>query len=257
MVNIMKTPLVPIALLRTWEEASQKSSAKVKCVITKNFYAFKSPVEDAFLNWVWCKNLDKTIVEKIDEFFLGKPHIYYLDESNPQLVIEASKNYLLPVDNFPQLIFDFTEKQPNQLSKYRLDFEIITSVNQLDLWSQTFCLGYDAYDYQYITSFFTPFFLCKSPPILVLGLENQKPICTAILFQNEDIACIMGISTLAEYRKKGYGSEISSFLLNIANQSESKKVVLNATNFALNMYKNLGFQEYINEKIFLPKKFCI
>lgn len=77
---------------------------------------------------------------------------------------------------------------------------------------------------------------------LFVGYINDKPVSTACVFMT-NIAGIYDISTHPEIQKKGYGSAMFYNALKFALDSGFKKIVLQASEDGLNIYKRFGFKE--------------
>ncbi len=76
-------------------------------------------------------------------------------------------------------------------------------------------------------------------------VHNDTPCTTVELFpSNADTAGIYGLATLEDFRGKGIGMKMMSFLLNHAKSSGYKNLILQATEDGIGIYKKLGFEPY-------------
>ena len=77
---------------------------------------------------------------------------------------------------------------------------------------------------------------------LFIGYIDDKPVSTACVFFT-DVAGIFDVSTHPKMQKKGYGSAMFYTALKCALDSGFKKVVLQASEDGIGIYKRFGFEE--------------
>lgn len=86
-------------------------------------------------------------------------------------------------------------------------------------------------------------FLQQSEKLFV-GYINHKPVVTGILFEYDDeISGIFKIFTCEEERCKGFGKDMTTYLLKFAENRGNKFVTLMASDLGYPIYKDLGFKE--------------
>jgi len=76
----------------------------------------------------------------------------------------------------------------------------------------------------------------------LLGMLENKPVCTALLFCSNHQAGIYLIATSADARKKGFGTEITLYCLERAKALNCTSIFLQATDAGYNLYKKMGFE---------------
>tara|TARA_B100000508_G_scaffold139562_1_gene138196 strand:+ start:5133 stop:5573 length:441 start_codon:yes stop_codon:yes gene_type:complete len=79
---------------------------------------------------------------------------------------------------------------------------------------------------------------------LLLGFENDVPVCTALGYLEEGEIGLYLISTLEDYSGRGYGTEITQALMLNAKNRGYKTALLYATPMGLPVYKKLGFNSF-------------
>lgn len=77
-----------------------------------------------------------------------------------------------------------------------------------------------------------------------LGLYDNKPAATSMLFLTSSVAGINVVSTLPEFRKMGLGNAMVIAPLLNATQIGYRIAVLQASEMARKMYKRIGFKQY-------------
>jgi len=77
-----------------------------------------------------------------------------------------------------------------------------------------------------------------------LGKYNEKPVSTLMLYLSSGVAGLHAVSTLPEYRGRGFGFCISRTALIEAFQLDYYIGVLQASSLGERVYRKLGFQKY-------------
>lgn len=73
--------------------------------------------------------------------------------------------------------------------------------------------------------------------------EKRRPVCTGVLFINDESAGIFGVITDERERGKGFGTEMMKHLLDEARGQSLKTVTLSASSDSgLRIYERLGFK---------------
>ena len=79
---------------------------------------------------------------------------------------------------------------------------------------------------------------------LYLGLVSDVPVCTALSFHPDEVAGLYMISTLPEYRGKGYGTLVTVSAIENCFGSGAETIILHASGMGENIYRRLGFKDY-------------
>lgn len=77
-----------------------------------------------------------------------------------------------------------------------------------------------------------------------LGFSNKKNVSALILYLSAGVAGLHAVSTLKEFRGKGFGYNISRTALIDAYKSGYQIAVLQASNLGEVIYRKLGFKKY-------------
>lgn len=79
---------------------------------------------------------------------------------------------------------------------------------------------------------------------LYLVIENDVPVATGLAYFNNKDCGIYMIATLAEHRKKGYGSAVTKHSINAAHQKGITNIVLQASTKGVSIYEKMGFSKH-------------
>ena len=83
-----------------------------------------------------------------------------------------------------------------------------------------------------------------SPLWLYLGYVDGVAVATAELTVGGGVVGLYGISTLAAYRRRGYGSALTARPLQDAREAGQQIAILQAAPDGVGVYRRLGFQEF-------------
>lgn len=76
-----------------------------------------------------------------------------------------------------------------------------------------------------------------------MGKKNGRIVSTGSILCLEDGAYVYNVATLEGERRKGYASNVTYALLQIARQHGIEKVALVSSPMAVSLFKKLGYQE--------------
>ena len=79
------------------------------------------------------------------------------------------------------------------------------------------------------------------PCTFFLGIENNLPVASSLLFKEQQLAGIYLVATKKTHRKKGYARYMTLQCLLKAQEMGSKRAELQATELGKRVYENLGF----------------
>ncbi len=88
------------------------------------------------------------------------------------------------------------------------------------------------------------FMFLQKNVLFYLGYFQEKPVSTLLLYLSSGVAGLHAVSTLTEYRNRGYGLAISRFALIDAFKMGFYIGVLQASSLGERVYKKLGFKKY-------------
>ncbi|MHA2391781.1 MAG: GNAT family N-acetyltransferase [Promethearchaeota archaeon] len=124
--------------------------------------------------------------------------------------------------------------------KNDLKVEIVDNINSLKQWievvSTVFGIRIDLelVEYMYL----------ESEAVFYIGKAREKPVSSLMLYLSSGVAGLHAVSTLSEYRNRGYGLTISNEALFDAFNMGYRVGVLQASTLGQLVYKKLGFKKY-------------
>lgn len=130
---------------------------------------------------------------------------------------------------------DFNNLEPN-----KLEIKTVNNDRMLNQWKNTvssvFKIKIDLELLKYL--------LIEKESRFYLGFYNGEPISSLLLYLSSGVAGLHAVSTLLEYRNKGFGLTISGVALKEAYKMGYKIGVLQASELGENVYRKLGFKKY-------------
>jgi ribosomal protein S18 acetylase RimI-like enzyme len=83
-----------------------------------------------------------------------------------------------------------------------------------------------------------------------LGVLDDKPVATSLLYPGGGVAGIYNVATLPEARRQGIGSALTVAPLLQAHTWGYRIGTLQSTPMGLNLYRRLGFREYCRFQVY-------
>lgn len=241
------------AIYNAWNLAARKFPDKVKVFNDKEILAYNTSTEDPYLNWVWAKEITPNLVNKVDRFFKGKPHCWFINKDDQTAVENATRSALIETYPFYEYVLELDDYSIKQEEVNELKVKTIQNHEHLKVWSRVFSEAYDIHTPEYIYNY-KKYLLDASNPYTILGYVNEKPVATGQLFISGEYACIVAISTLQEERNKGYARMINYNLIKYAKVLGCSKVSLNSLLETQEFYTKLGFKLYSKDFGFVHMK---
>jgi hypothetical protein len=85
---------------------------------------------------------------------------------------------------------------------------------------------------------------------MYLGRYNGIPVASSLMYLSDKVAGLYMIATSNEYRKRGFGSAITSYPMSEAKNADYKTAILHATAAGKGIYKKIGFVGFKGYNIF-------
>jgi len=76
-----------------------------------------------------------------------------------------------------------------------------------------------------------------------VAIVDKEPVSSSLVFFEDDIGGIYFVSTVPEFRRRGFGSVITAAALMEARRRGCKTAILHATEMGYPIYRRLGFEE--------------
>jgi ribosomal protein S18 acetylase RimI-like enzyme len=228
-----------------------------------SIWAMKTGIESADLNMVWNENPltadDSRTIQNINNNFrqAGLPFWWWVfPRAKSPVTIDMLKSEGLSfVDNIPCMLADLSFLPDEEPGDATINVSRVKNKKELALWKEVSFAGFDfpprTYDqYDRFTSTFNlgP----DSPQKLFLGFFNGKPVATSLLFLTDNAAGIYFVTTLAGYRKKGIGLELTRATMRYAQKACARFATLQSSPDGLHVYEQAGFKEYCRVDVYSP-----
>ena len=135
--------------------------------------------------------------------------------------------------------------------------EIVEDTEHLKQWAEVVSLVFGIkVDYELME-----YLLSEPEAKFYLGNFEGKPVSSLMLYLSSGVAGLHAVSTLKEYRNRGFGLAISRMALKDAFKIGYKVGVLQASTIGERVYRKMGFQKYCDiisyeleeNKMFLEK----
>jgi len=130
----------------------------------------------------------------------------------------------------------------NNLESNKLEIKIVNNDTMLKQWAITVSLVFKIK----IDLELLKYLLFEKESRFYLGFYNGKPVSTLLLYLSSEVAGLHAVSTLPDYRNKGFGLAISGVALKEAYKLGYKISVLQASELGEKVYRKFGFNKYCN-----------
>lgn len=157
----------------------------------------------------------------------------------------------VPVTRFrrdPEMIL---LKESADLRPLPSDLEIrqVRDVSERLSWERTAALGFQMSDPNFFDRLATPQSLATKGLTYYLGICAGKPVATSILYESDSIAGIYGVSTVPEFRGRGFGAAMSAFAVREGFQRGCDLSSLQASPIGFPVYLKMGFRHILDYQI--------
>jgi len=122
----------------------------------------------------------------------------------------------------------------------KLDIKIVQNETMLQQWANTVSLVFKIK----IDLDLLKYLLLEKKSRFYLGFYNGEPVSTLLLYLSSGVAGLHAVSTLPDYRNKGFGLAISGVALKEAYRLGYKISVLQASELGEKVYRKLGFKKH-------------
>ena len=127
-----------------------------------------------------------------------------------------------------------------------LEIHRVRELSERLSWERTAALGFQMPDPKLFDQLATPQSLETEGLTYYLGTCAGKPVATAILFISENIAGIYGVSTIPEFRGRGFGAAMTASAVLDGFQSGCDLSSLQAGPMGFPVYLKMGFRHILD-----------
>ncbi|WP_291323005.1 GNAT family N-acetyltransferase [Desulfonatronospira sp.] len=128
-----------------------------------------------------------------------------------------------------------------------LTFEKVNDAESFKHWHHPFAMGFGMPDFAVnaLIDLFKQISFGKQLPFLhYTGWLEEKPVAAGSVYLAAGVAGIYNVVTVPEARRKGIGTLITLALLREAQRAGYRISILHTSRMGLNVYRQLGFQDY-------------
>ncbi len=138
------------------------------------------------------------------------------------------------------IVYNLERKEVFQTNK-KLSYKTVKSKEDLILWGQIASQVYNNYDADFIyESFKTD--IGKKYATYFIFYKGSKPIGVSQVIRGGGYSAVYWVGILKEYRKQGFGAELTKQTLNYEISHNRHNFILSASDLGLIIYKKLGFK---------------
>ena len=123
------------------------------------------------------------------------------------------------------------------------------AAGELVSWARTVSIGFERSNPGFFDRLATAHTLATEGLTCYLGTCSDKPVATSTLYASEKVAGIHVVSTIPEFRGRGFGAAMSALAVREGFQSGCDLSSLQATPMGFPMYLKMGFRyilDYLN-----------
>lgn len=135
-----------------------------------------------------------------------------------------------------------------------MEIKEVLNLEELKTWTDVLV---ESFEFPKIAESYKKYFINLGTPNLnfhyYLGLFNENPVASAVLFEGKGAAGIFYVGTVREAREKGIAKAIVHYSLNKAKNEGYNISILQASEMGYPLYKKIGFKEYYTTKIYSYK----
>lgn len=238
---------------------------EMKVEPTESYVLINSDYKRDTFNLVISKNFDsedgkRTIAKVCEEFNSARlPAAWWTcEEFRDAYVSSTLEEHGFIEDEVDMGMVANLDDLPQEIQyPLNLKFRMATSFEEINEFGKIIASLFEPPD-----DFVMPFYrrvgelnnLENRPLRLFLGYVDNKPVCTSSIFLLRQTASLFDISTLQEFRNRGYGSAITHYTLSYAKKLGAHFAILQAAPDGVNIYKRMGFKEACTFRIHSNKR---
>jgi Acetyltransferase (GNAT) family len=117
----------------------------------------------------------------------------------------------------------------------------VRTLDDLKLWNRTCAVGFGE-DPGLFELFNRPVILSAKGTSMYIGECSEKPVATSLLYLSNGVAGIYGVSTLPEFRGRGFGGALTAFAVKEGFSNGCDLASLQSSSLGVPVYFKLGFR---------------
>lgn len=152
------------------------------------------------------------------------------------------------------MILDLEKINEESLSCDGLKVKRVDNLESLDLWLEPISVSYRLKDAskEYARDFYMNLGLKDNNKLIhYVAMLNEKPVASSTIFSDDGIAGLYNVCTIPELRKRGIGSFLTLQSLKNSKEIGNNVAVLQSSTMGSNIYKNMGFNEFGRQSVFI------
>ena len=229
---------------------------------TDFFSRYSTGIPFFLLNAVWNSHVpSEVVVKKIKEniTFFEKRQVPFLwiigPSSSPKNMGELLIKNGFIVEKQPGMAHNLKNLGGEREILNKVDIVKVENAETLKIWNDVVLTGFEM-PKELLSDFFNKafsFMLLNDTPSAsaFLAYYNGNPVATSVVCYEAGVAGIYNVTTLEEARGKGIGTAVTLAPLYEAKKLGYEIAVLNSSDMALNIYKQMGFKEYCTIEWFI------
>ena len=211
----------------------RKNPCYIKDNVMYSQWAFPAP--SGGFNLTYAEKINKTILKNI----ITETQNYKTALATP--LENLHKKYPDNLEFEGKFIaYSLQQKTPFATTN-NLRYETVKTKEDLLLWGRTASKIYKTYDANFIFESFK-MDLRKKYATYFIFYKGKNPVGVSQVIRGAGYSAVYWVGVLEEYRKKGFGTEITKQTLNYEIAHKHNKFILTASDLGLIIYKKLGFK---------------
>lgn len=126
-----------------------------------------------------------------------------------------------------------------------LKVRVVSTPAEVIDWLEPYCTGFSLNDTirEYFKQFITGRLNSSHTEAWFVGYVENEPVCCAYYLTTSEITVIYNVSTLADFRNRGFGRLLVEAAIKHAWQQSSYPIALYSSEMGLSLYRRIGFTD--------------
>ena len=143
------------------------------------------------------------------------------------------------------MLMDLKDLPPGPRVPDGFHIERVRNDDELETWRQASCAGFGGGPYHTFYAAYSRHGFGPDASILhYIGYLDRTPVTSATLLLTGDMASIYNVSTPPDFRRRGFGTAISWFMLDQAKARGHRNAFVWSSPLGRNAYQRVGFRIY-------------